>query len=144
MGEFELYKQVMADQERRDAGGDCSVELSKLGSELSLSRPIYERLSAIDTTGADAATAWYLKRTLGDFERAGVALDADKRGHVQALNEEIAKVGEAFDTNIANARKVIKVKPEDSPACRRTSSTRTSRAMTAWSKSRPIIPITSR
>ena len=30
-GEFELYKQVMADQPRRDAGSECTIQLSKLG-----------------------------------------------------------------------------------------------------------------
>ena len=112
-GEFTLYQEVMADQARRDAGAACQVELAKLGSKLSLSRPIYERLSAIDRSNADAATSWYLTRTLSDFERAGVALEEAQRAQVQALNEELAKVGTEFQNNIANARAVIRVKPEE-------------------------------
>src|SRR3569832_2039233 len=64
LGEFTLYQQVMAGQARRDAGANCQVRLSALGSKLSLSRPIYDRLKAIDAKGADAATALYLSRTL--------------------------------------------------------------------------------
>jgi len=108
-GEFTLYQEVMADQPRRDAGADCQVRLATLGSKISLSRPIYDRLSAIDANGADASTALYLKRTLEGFERSGVALDDTKRARVQQLQEELAKVGTEFSTNISNARKVIKV-----------------------------------
>jgi thimet oligopeptidase len=113
LGEFGLYQQVMADQPRRDAGAACQVRLSALGSKLSLSRPIYDRLKAIDATGADAATTLYLARTLSAFERSGVALDEAQRARVQALNEELAKLGTEFDTNIANGRQVIKVDPAE-------------------------------
>lgn len=112
-GEFELYKQVMADEERREAGSACTVELSNLSSKLSLSRPIYDRLKAIDASKADPETAYYLKRTIGGFERSGVALDEAGRARVQALNEKISEVGTQFDTNIADGRQVIKVKPEE-------------------------------
>lgn len=113
LGEFTLYQQVMADQARRDAGANCQVKLTALASEISLSRPIYDRLAAIDAKGADAATALYLSRTLASFERAGVALDEPRRKRVQAINEQLAKLGTEFDTNIANGRKVIKVDPAE-------------------------------
>jgi thimet oligopeptidase len=112
-GEFTLYQQVMADQERRDAGADCQVRLATIASEISLSRPIYDRLKAIDAGSADEPTKWYLSRTLQGFERSGVALDEAKRARVQELNEKLAELGTEFDTNIANGRKVIKVKPEE-------------------------------
>src|SRR5690606_27350631 len=112
-GEFTLYQQVMADQERRDAGAACQVRLATLGSEISLSRPIYDRLKAIDASGADDATEWYLSRTLSGFERSGVALDDARRAHVQELNEKLAALGTEFQNNIANGREVIRVKPED-------------------------------
>ncbi|HTM96854.1 MAG TPA: M3 family metallopeptidase, partial [Croceibacterium sp.] len=112
-GEFTLYQQVMEDQARRDAGAQCQVRLATLGSKISLSRPIYDRLSAIDAKAADAATALYLKRTLESFERSGVALDEAKRTRVQELQEELAKAGTEFDTNIANSRKVVKAQPAE-------------------------------
>jgi thimet oligopeptidase len=112
-GEFTLYQQVMADQERRDAGADCQVRLATIASEISLSRPIYDRLKAIDAGAADEPTKWYLSRTLSGFERSGVALDEAQRNRVQALNEKLAELGTEFDTNIANGREVIKVTPEE-------------------------------
>jgi thimet oligopeptidase len=113
LGEFTLYQQVMADQARRDAGAECQVRLSALGSEISLSRPIYDRLKAIDASGADEATRWYLSRTLSSFERSGVALDEAQRSKVQQLNEQLAQLGTEFETNIANGRQVIKVRPDE-------------------------------
>jgi thimet oligopeptidase len=112
-GEFTLYQQVMADQARRDAGAECQVRLATLASEISLSRPIYDRLKAIDAAGADEATKWYLSRTLSGFERSGVALDEAQRARVQELNEKLAALGTEFQNNIANGREVIRVKPEE-------------------------------
>lgn len=112
-GEFTLYQEVMADQARRDAGAACQVRLATLASEISLSRPIYDRLKAIDVSGADAATGWYLSRTLQGFETSGVALDDEPRARVQQLNEQLARLGTEFQNNIANARQVIKVRPEE-------------------------------
>jgi len=112
-GEFTLYQEVMADQARRDAGAECQVRLATLGSKLSLSRPIYDRLAAIDAKNTDPATALYLKRTLEGFERSGVALDETKRARVQQLQEELAKISTEFSTNIANARAVLKVDPAE-------------------------------
>ena len=113
LGEFTLYQEVMADQERRDAGAACQVRLTALGSKLNLSRPTYDRLAAIDAGGADAATSWYLSRTLGSFERAGVSLDEAQRTRVQALNEEMAGISTQFADNIANAREVVTAPPEE-------------------------------
>ena len=113
LGEFTLYQEVMADQERRDAGADCQVRLSSLGSEISLSRPIYDRLKAVDVSGADAATKWFHARTLLAFETSGVALPDGPRARVQELNQRLAELGTEFQNNIANARQVIKVRPEE-------------------------------
>ena len=113
LGEFTLYQQVMADQARRDSGAACQVRLSALASKLSLSRPIYDRLKAIDGGAADEPTKLYLSRTLAAFERSGVALDEAQRARVQALNEQLAKLGTDFETNIANGRQVIKVDPAE-------------------------------
>ena len=113
MGEFSLYQQVMTDDARRKAGGDCQVRLSALSSKLSLSRPIYDRLKAIDASKADAETRYYLKLTLASYVRSGVSLPPEQRAEVQALQEKIAKVGNDFDANIADGEKSIEVDPAE-------------------------------
>lgn len=113
IGEFGLYQEVMADDPRRNVGGDCQVRLTALGSKLSLSRPIYDRLKAIDTTQADAETQYYLKLTLASYVRGGVSLPPEQRAEVQTLQERIAKVGNDFDANIAAGEKSIEVDPSE-------------------------------
>ncbi len=112
-GEFGLYQQVMSDDPRRDAGGECQVRLSAISSRIGLSRPVYDRLAAIDASGEDAVTQRYLKLTLESYIRGGVALPAAERAEIQALQEQIAQVGNDFDANIADGQQSIKVKPEE-------------------------------
>lgn len=112
-GEFTLYQQVMADDARRDAGGNCQVRLSALSSKIGLSRPIYDRLKAIDASSEDDATKFYLKQLLAGFERGGVALPDADRAEVQKLQEQIAQVGNDFDANIAAGEKSLKVAPSE-------------------------------
>jgi thimet oligopeptidase len=111
--EFTLYREVAADAERRAAGAACEVRMDNAESKLSLSRPIYDRLKAIDATRADPSTQHYLKRTLLGFERSGVSRDPATRAKVQALQEKIAVAGNAFDRNIAEGRRTIKADPAE-------------------------------
>ena len=112
-GEMTLYREVMLDAERRDAGADCEVRLSTLSSKINLSRSVYEKLAAIDASDADEETRHYLAKTLGEFERAGVALEADKRARVQAINEELAGLSAEFARNIAESVPELKVRPDE-------------------------------
>jgi thimet oligopeptidase len=112
-GEFTLYRQVMADDARRAAGGACEVRIASEASKLSLSRPIYERLKAIPAGSADATTQYYLTRTLGDFERAGVGLPDAQRAKAQALQDKIAELGTKFDKAIADGRKTVTADPAE-------------------------------
>ena len=111
VGEFALYREVSADAARRDAGGTCEVKLAAANTRLNLSRKVYERLKAIDARKADAATRLYLTRSLGGFERSGIALPADQRATAQTLQEQIAEAGTAFDRAIANGRKTVSADP---------------------------------
>lgn len=112
-GEFTLYRQVMGTQELRDAGGECTVRLTSLSSEIDLSRDIYDRLAAIDASGADEQTRYYLTEVLAGFERSGVALPDEQRTRVQAINEELAALSTTMARNIAEDVRELKVRPEE-------------------------------
>lgn len=112
-GEFTLYREVSADAARRDAGGACEVRVANANTRLNLSRKVYERLKAIPTARADAATRLYLERSLGGFERAGVSLPPEQRATAQAVQDRIAKAGTAFDREIANGRKTVSADPAE-------------------------------
>ncbi len=112
-GDAVLYRQVMADEARRKAGSECETRMDDLGNRIGLSRPIYDRLKAIPTGRADAATKLYLTRTLADFERSGIASDPAKRAEIQGLLGELSKATAQFDTNIANGRRTVTADPAE-------------------------------
>src|SRR5206468_2504406 len=73
----------------------------------SLSRPIYDRLKGIKAPSGDPATKLYLTRTLGAFERAGIALDPAGRAKAQALADEVSKLSTEFEANIPKGQHTI-------------------------------------
>ena len=85
----------------RDAAQACSERISAIGTDLSLSRPIYDRLSAIPTEGLDEATGFILGKRLLQYRLAGVDRDAATRDKVAALNKQITATGLEFDRNIS-------------------------------------------
>lgn len=108
-----LYREVSTSAESRTAGEKCEVRIGKEGNKLSLSRPAYDRLKAIKVPADDPETQLLLTRALGEFERAGVALDPAGRARAQALSDEISQLGTTFDANIPkDQRKIIAMPAE--------------------------------
>lgn len=112
-GEFTLYREVMLDEERREAGAYCEVELANISTQISLSRPIFERLAQIDASDQDAGTQLYLAEILAGFERSGVALDDEGRSRIQAIQEELAGISVELARNIADDVRTISVTPAE-------------------------------
>jgi thimet oligopeptidase len=106
-GEAYLVSQVNPAKPVRDAAQACSESLSAVATDIGLSRPIYDRLSAIPTTGLDANIAFTLNKALLDYRLAGVDRDAATRDRVAALNKEITEIGLAFDRNISEDKSEV-------------------------------------
>ncbi|GAA4006538.1 M3 family metallopeptidase [Sphingomonas humi] len=105
-GEAGLYREVLVDKAARDAAQDCEVKVGTEFNALSLSRPIYEKLKAVPPQ-ADKATAFYLRRTLQQFELSGVALDTDKRAEARKLADRISELTTEFQANIPKGRRTM-------------------------------------
>lgn len=112
-GEMELYQQVLGTAEARAAGGECAVRIASLYSEIGLSRPIFERLAALDASAEGRVVQDYLAETLATFRRSGVALDDAGRARVQAINAELAELTTVLARNIAEDVRTIEVSPEE-------------------------------
>ena len=112
-GEATLYREAMGDDARRSAGGECEVRAAAAGSKLGLSRPIYDRLKAIDLRKADADIKLYLARTLAAYERAGIAQPEAERIKVQKLQDRISELSTQFEKAIADGRKTVKADPAE-------------------------------
>ncbi len=108
-----LYQQVLLTPEARAAGGACAARIAGLASEITLSRPIYDRLSELDVSGADPANQRFYETTMDAFRRAGVSLDDAQRARVQEINARLADLSTEFAQNIAEDVRTIEVSPEE-------------------------------
>ena len=108
-GEFTLYQQVLPDVAQRETASDCTERTSVIWSEIALSRTIYDRMAAIDLSGADELTRSFVKDRLESFERSGVALPDAERARVQEINAELGQLSTQFARNIAEDVRTIEV-----------------------------------
>ena len=95
-----LYRNVHPDPGVREAAEQCEQELSKVATDIGLSRPLFDALSAVDTKGLDPVTIRLVNHTLRDFRRAGVDKDEAARARIRALQEELVRIGQEFSRNI--------------------------------------------
>ena len=112
-GDAGVVSQTSLSSETRDAARSCSQKLEALATEISLSRPIYARLKAIDAKGAEATARMLLARTIGQYDRAGVGADDATRAKVKALQDRISENSIKFERNIAEGRKEVMAKPAE-------------------------------
>jgi thimet oligopeptidase len=103
-----LIENVHPDAELRAAAEQVTQETAALATELSLNRPVYDALCAIDLTGADPATRHYVEKTLREFRLSGVDRDEPTRRRIQALNEELVAISQEFSRNIRGDQRSVK------------------------------------
>ena len=108
-----LVSQVHPNKEIRTASEACVERLEALVTQIALSRPIYERLQAIDASSADERTRFALSEKLADYRRSGVDKDEATRAKIEALNKELTTIGLTFARNIREGRREITAKPEE-------------------------------
>jgi thimet oligopeptidase len=111
--EMYLMSQTSTQPEIRQAAEACVPKLSDLGTQISLSRPIYDRLAAIPMTGLDKKAQFTLNKMLIGYRLGGVDKDQATRDKVQALQTQITETGLAFDKNIRDDKGDIPLKPEE-------------------------------
>src|ERR1043165_8278755 len=78
-----LMSEVHPDEVIRDAARDCEQEVSRFYSDLALDREMYDALSAVDVSAADADTKRFVEHTLRDYRRAGVDKDEATRDRLK-------------------------------------------------------------
>jgi thimet oligopeptidase len=108
-----LARNVHPDEAVRNAASECEADVDKAATELSLDRATYEALARLDVARADPATQHYVARTQRDFRRAGVDKDEATRTRVKALREELVKLGQQFQANIASDVRTIELDPAE-------------------------------
>jgi len=91
---------IHPDAELRTAGENCAQLLSEIGTDLSLSRPIYEAVSQLDVSNEEPDTQHSVEKALLGFRLSGVDKDEATRQRIRELNKELVNIGQTFDRNI--------------------------------------------
>lgn len=108
-----LYANVHPNAAIRENAEFCEQKFVALISEISLSRPLYDRLVAVDISKLDTLDRRYVEHMLKDFKRSGVDKDEAARERIKKLNEEINQIGQTFDKNIREGTRKLELSSVD-------------------------------
>jgi len=112
-GASSLYVNLSPLTEVRSAGQGCEQAWNELSTRLGLSRPVYDAVSAVDVSQEDPETQFSVAKLLRDFKRSGVDRDEATRKRVSELQDEILKLGQEFDKNLAEDVRHIELDSSD-------------------------------
>ena len=104
-----FMQQVHPEAAFRDKAEEMTRKVSAAATALSLNQDVYHALSALDVSKADAATQYYMKRTLLEFRLSGVDKDEATRNKLKDLNDKLTDLQSKFDRNISDGTRSVKV-----------------------------------
>ena len=104
-----LMQQVHPDAAFRDHATAMTIKVSSPRTALSLNRGVYQALSSLDVSKADAATRYYVQRQLLEFRLAGVDKDDATRTRLKKLNDQLTEDQSMFNRNIADGTKAVEL-----------------------------------
>ncbi len=108
-----ILNSVAADKAVRDQAQLEAQRVAMAGSALSLNRPVYEALAAVDIADASSATRHFVERTLLGYRLAGVDKDQATRDHLHSLHEKATRLALEFSRNIQEGGKTIEAAPSE-------------------------------
>ena len=108
-----LIREVHPELRVRQAAEQASEQVSAFLTELTLSRPIYEALRAIDLKTADRETRYYVEKTLRAFRLAGVDRDDSTRARVRELRDRMVALSQTFERNIRDDADTVTATPAE-------------------------------
>ena len=82
-------------------------------TDISLDKELYNVLASLDGSKLDPAGSYYLRTSLRDYHRAGVDRDDATRDKIRKLQDELVKIGQQFDENIAGDVRKLQVNASD-------------------------------
>lgn len=104
-----LMQQVHPDSSFRDRATEMVRKASAAATALSLNRQVYDALTSLDVSQADAATRYYVQRQLLEFKLAGVDKEAATRDQLKKLQDQLTEQQSMFDRNISDGQKTVLV-----------------------------------
>lgn len=108
-----LYRNVHPNAELRAAADECQQRYINLLTDITLSRPIFDQLVALNTDSMDSVDKRYVNEMVTNYKRSGVNLDEPSRQRIRKLNEEVLLLGQTYNKNIReDIRTVTITNPE--------------------------------
>lgn len=95
-----LMSQVHPDAEFRAAANDCVQRFVTIGSEIGLSREIYDLFKQVDYSAAGPSLTRHIEDTIQGMEDSGVDRDEATRDKIKALQQQSFAIGQEFGKNI--------------------------------------------
>lgn len=108
-----LAYQVQPDKTMREVAEKCTQEVSSLATEISLDRGVYDAIKNVDPAKLDAGTKYLYEQTMLQFKLAGVDKDDATRARIKELNDELTKIGQDFNRNIAAGQRTAEFTPAE-------------------------------
>jgi len=109
----ELMEQVHPDATFRDRATLMLTKASAAQTAIALNHDVYNALSALDLSKADAATRFYVQRQLLEFRLAGVDKDDATRARLKKLNDQATEQQSMFDRNISDGKNTVEADPAE-------------------------------
>lgn len=100
---------VDPDADARSAGRELSEAADRFYNAFRLNPTIYERLGALDLSGADRVTQRTVEKMRKEMRRAGVEKGPEERERLRVLSDQIDSVSNRFIQNIAEATRTVEV-----------------------------------
>jgi thimet oligopeptidase len=104
-----LMQQVHPDSAYRDQATKMNTKVSGAQTALSLNRDVYQALAALDVSGGDPGTRYYVQRQLLEFRLAGVDKDDATRANLKNLRDQLSDDESRFGRNISDDVKGIEI-----------------------------------
>lgn len=97
----------------REAATACRERAVDLYNDISLSRPLYRQIEAIDQSALNDTDRRYVEDMIEGYQRSGVDKDEKTRERIRALNERINQLGQTFNRNIREDVREVTVDSAD-------------------------------
>lgn len=107
-----LMSHVHPDANVRAAAEVCEQKIVSLYSNISLSRPIFNKIVAVNKDSQPPINQRFVEKMLQGYELAGVNQNETVRQRIRVLNDEITKVGQEFSKNIRSDVRFVMMRPE--------------------------------
>ena len=112
-----LVSETHPDSLIRSNAQNSNITLSQYGNKLSLNEELYKAIKSYSLSEeAKELTSYkakFVKEKVESFERNGFALSKEGRDQLKIINDELAKIGNAFDQNRTSYKDFLIVSEEE-------------------------------